>query len=85
MLRGILPAIGAAAGAAACVFVVDGRWEGTAIALVGGVGAALLARSRDEAVAPAAEPATTPPALDEVLDAVGDAVLLVDHAHRAHA
>jgi two-component system phosphate regulon sensor histidine kinase PhoR len=78
MLRGILPAVGAAAGAAACVFVVDGRWEGTAIALVGGIGAALLARARDEEVAPVAEPVVAPPALDEVLDAVGDAVLLVD-------
>jgi two-component system phosphate regulon sensor histidine kinase PhoR len=77
-MRGILPAIGAATGAAACVFVVDGRWEGTAIALVGGIAAALLARGGDETIVPASTPIPAAPPLDEVLDAVGDAVLLVD-------
>ena len=78
MTRGLLPAILAAIGAAACVFVVDGRWEGPAIALVGGIAAALLARGWDDAVAPASPPVPAAPPLDEVLDAVGDAVLLVD-------
>ncbi len=77
-MRGLLPAFGTAMGAAACVFVVDGRWEGPAIALVGGIAAALLARGWDETVPSAALPAPAAPPLDEVLDAVGDAVLLVD-------
>ena len=66
-----------ALGTAVAVFAVGGGWDATALALVGGVATALVARINRDA-APSPVPSAPPaPTLPEVLDAVADPVLLV--------
>ncbi len=73
------PALLLAVLTAVAVFLVTGAWEGFAVALVGGVAAALLARRRDAVVDTAPPPAPAAPSLAEMLDGVADPVLLVSN------
>ncbi len=73
------PALLLAGLTAIAVFLVSGGWEGFAVALVGSVAAALLARRRDAVIDTAPPPAPAAPSLAEVLDGVADPVMLVSN------
>ncbi len=73
-----------ATGAAAAVWLVSSG-QGAAIALVGGVAAALLAAGREDTPPPAPVPAPSGPRAAPVLDAVVEPLLLVENGRVALA
>jgi two-component system, OmpR family, phosphate regulon sensor histidine kinase PhoR len=74
-----LPALGLALVTAVSVLLLGGNWEGGALALVGSVAVALLARRREPRAAAPPPPPPADPSLGAVLDAVADPVVLVEN------
>ncbi len=70
-------AIVLAGATAIAVALVDGRWEGLIVTLVGTIGAVLVARIDEDGAPAVAIAPTIEPGIGEVLDAVAEPVLLV--------